>query len=130
MTMATETANLIEALRTRGMPKRWVERKLAVAALGVVAAIEEGSMSPAEGGEELFNVANYRAIKHRRLDAKVREIFEWGMELEDVAELAPESLPLSYAAIRELASGLLRLRPPVRRGGAGSRRAAGGRAAA
>lgn len=112
----TQTApNLIDALASSGKPKRWIERKLALEALGVVAALEEKRMSVEESGDQLFNMDNYIGVKQRRLDKSIREIFEWGMELDSVQSLAPDGLGESYAAIRKFAMRMLAKRKPTRR---------------
>jgi len=66
---------------------------------------------------EFFNLDNYRAVKRRRLAPELAEFFQWGMELEDVADLSPGGLGESYWRMTQLASRVMtrRAQTPRRR---------------
>lgn len=106
--MSRTTPTFVQSLTTQQPSRQWVERKLALQALGVVAALEAGQIDAEKAGSDLFNLDNYDAIRRRRPSAELRELFEWGMELEDVATLTPQGLPESFAAIRRLAGEVLK----------------------
>jgi hypothetical protein len=118
--------NLVELLATAGQPKRWLERKIAEMAQGVVAALRDSSLAVDDAWDELFNLENYLAIRKMGLDRDLKSLFEWGMELSNVARLAPESLPESFDAMAKLARRVMRrsqLQVPARKPRRGVRRA-------
>jgi hypothetical protein len=95
--------NLIEVLLEGGFSKREVERRLAEMALGVVDALREGNLTPEQAYDELFNLDLYQSLINHRFDAEFRDMFECGMQLEDVAEIAPKSLEKNYQKIERMA---------------------------
>ena len=126
MTQAIEQPpkNLVDLLASTDQPKRWVERKLAEMAQGVIASLRDAALSIDEAREELFNLDNYSALRRRRMSRDLKELFEWGMELGNVTRLAPESLPESIDSMTRLARRIIE--QPVRMG---RRRRAVGRGA-
>jgi len=84
-----------------------IEAELVWMARGILAQLADGKMSPADACRAVFNMDNYREIKRHRLDRRVRELWEWGMELEDVADLAPIAIDQSLAKMIELCNDLL-----------------------
>ncbi|HLL90736.1 MAG TPA: DUF3969 family protein [Tepidisphaeraceae bacterium] len=107
MSRAVAAANLIASLAAASPGKRLLERRLGQLALGVLASLREGGMSPDSAARELFNSDNYLELKRRRLDRRLVELFEWGMELPDVSELVPAALADSLDRMDKLAAGLL-----------------------
>lgn len=83
-------------------------RRLAEMGLGVVAALESGQITFAQARADLFNLDTYNEARRRRLGRDVTEFLEWGMELEDVAELAPRGLAQSCRKMRALAERIIR----------------------
>jgi hypothetical protein len=85
---------------------------------GVVAGLRDSTLAVDDAWDELFNLENYLAIRKRGLDRDLKSLFEWGMELSNVARLAPESLPESLDAIAKLARRVMRrtqLQAPARK---------------
>jgi len=93
---------MIGDIARRGMPQAIVERRLAQAGLGVLRALRGSSMTTEDAGRDLFNLATYLAARRRRLDPGLIELLEWGMELDDVERLAPESFGESLRAMEDL----------------------------
>jgi len=107
--------SLVDLLASTDQPKRWVERKLAEIAQGVIASLRDSALSVEQAREELFNLDNYSALRRRRMSRDLKELFEWGMELGNVTRLAPESLPQSIDAMARLARRIIE--QPVRKVG-------------
>jgi hypothetical protein len=103
MSRAVVATNLVDSLAAAGRGKALLERRLAQMAVGIVDAVRAGQMSVDQASEELFNAENYRHLKRRKLSRHTLEMFEWGMELPDVVELAPEGLDESLRRIVALA---------------------------
>ncbi len=97
------STSLVDLLSSADQPRRWVERKLAEIAQGVIASLRNSSLSIEEAETEIFNLNNYMALRRRRMSRELKELFEWGMELEDVVQLVPSSLPQSLDVMSELA---------------------------
>jgi predicted transcriptional regulator len=57
--------------------------------------------------DELFNLENYQELRRRRLGRGLAELFEYGMELENVAEVAPAALIESLDKMESLARGII-----------------------
>src|SRR5688500_8195329 len=100
--MATAALNLTDQLAGASASKKQIERTIAQTGLGVVRALRESTMSIEDAEHDLFNLATYRAMRKRRLSPKLIEFMQWGMELEDVASLAKDSLEDSYQAMERL----------------------------
>ena len=105
--MKSTVENVVESLLACGGTRRETERRLAELAIGVVAALRQASITPEQAYDDLFNLDAYQAIKRNRLDRNLKELFEWGMEIEDVAEIAPQGLERTYKAIEKLAQRVL-----------------------
>ncbi len=101
--MPVDSTTVVDALAGTSAPNREVERKLAELALGIVCALEELQTSVEQAERDLFNLETYNAAKSRRLGPDLIELLEWGMELENVQDLAPEGLSESYEKMKLLA---------------------------
>ena len=97
--------NLIESLAGGG---RALHRHVVEMGLGIIASIRSGHMTFDEARADLFNIDNYDELKRRRAAPALIEFFEVAMELEDVAELAPDALSVSYERLDTLAANVLR----------------------
>jgi hypothetical protein len=106
--MPMKTTNLVESLARSSSSKQSLERRLIQIGLGVISALERSEMSFDDAWQELFNLDNYQEIKRRRLDKRVRDFFQWGMELEDVAAQVPAHIEESYQAMRKIAGNVLK----------------------
>jgi len=105
-------ANLVDAIAEATPAKDEVERHLARIALGIVTALRDPALSRtapavANAVAEFFVARNYEAARRRRLGKDVREMFEWGLELPNVARLAPDGLDESLDAIASHARRVL-----------------------
>ncbi len=106
--MSTQAAaNLVEALTASSPSKSDRERRLAEVGLGIVLAVRESRMALDQACKDLFNLDTYQAGRHQRLSRRLVEFLEWGMELEDVIELAPEGLAESYDRMTALAGQVI-----------------------
>ena len=106
--MKTGEAELVDSLAGASRTKRLLERRLVQLGLGVLAALQKGEMSFGDARHELFNADNYLAVKRQKLSREVVEFFQWGMELEDVADLAPGGLGESYWRMNQIASRVMK----------------------
>ena len=117
--MPSRSLNWFDQLATAGVPKRLVERRIAQTGLGVVRALRGSTMSIDDAEADLFNLDTYRAMRRRRLSPQLIEFMQWGMELADVAEVAPAGLEKSYRRMEALVLGVisatLASRRPTRR---------------
>src|SRR5207253_2577060 len=95
--------NLIASLAASDDSRNALQRRIAELALGVVSALREGQLTIEDSWDELFNLENYRQIRRRNLSKMLSSLFEYGMELENVAEVSPQSLSESYERIENLA---------------------------
>ena len=100
--MATKTVNWIDQVAGSHSPRKLVERRIAQAGLGVIRALRETTMSIEDAEQDFFNLDTYRAMRRRRLSSNLIEFMQWGMELEDVAQLAPGDLDQSYESMENL----------------------------
>ncbi len=101
-------------------PKDWIrslfahsrskkaERTLAEMGLGLVMALQHNAISLEQSQEDFFNLKNYRTLRDQKSNRRLLEFMEWGMELEDVAELAPQGLVESYEKMTSLAWEVIR----------------------
>jgi hypothetical protein len=106
--MKVTEENLVRLLAAASGNKRLLERRLVHLGLGVLCALQKGEMDFDDARRELFNVDNYLAAKQLKLSPQFIEFFQWGMELEDVAGLAPGGLGESYWRMNQLASRMMR----------------------
>lgn len=102
MTERRENRNIVESLRNGSARKRDAERKLAEFGLGVLSALEGHRMTLAEAQRDLFNTDSYRNVRRFRFREELTEFLLWGMELEDVIELAPDGLAESFREMKDL----------------------------
>ena len=105
-----EHESLVDVLMNSGRPKAAVERALAEMAQGIIIGIERSSISVFDAWDELFNIANYRSIRRHRLSPTIGELFTWGMELSNVARVAPEGLTESLDHMSKLAIRIMQSR--------------------
>jgi len=110
--------NLVDALAKASGTKRLLEQRLVQLGLGILAAMQKGEMSFNDARRQFFDTENYLAVKRQRLSFDVAAFFEWGMELEDVADLAPAGLGESYWHMSQLASRVLKQPAAKRRNSA------------
>lgn len=100
--MPVRTSNLIDHLAPLGTSRTQGQRRLAQFGLGILQALRNSTMTIEEASEELFNPDTYRLVRQRRYAPELLEFMEWGMELEDVLELAPDGLSESYDNMEKL----------------------------
>jgi len=107
--MKTQTQCLVESILAGSPSRAFARRRVAEMALGIVEAIRRGRVPVPEAAEGLFTLDNYLAIRRHRLGAALVELFQWGMELEDVVEIVPgpRALDESLRSIVEIAHGVL-----------------------
>ena len=88
--------------------KKEAERRLAQIALSMVQGLQSGEISLRQSQEDLFNLKSYLALRNQHSNRRLLEFMEWGMELDDVAELAPQGLQESYVRMIALAKQVVR----------------------
>ncbi len=93
----------VHSLVANASSKKEAERRLAQMGIGMVSALRDGEMSLEQSQTDFFNLDTFQAVRKHRLNGHLVEFLQWGMELEDVAELAPEGLEESYQGILRLA---------------------------
>ncbi len=76
--------------------------------LGIILALQNREISLEEAHADLFNLKNYITLRKQKINRRLLEFMEWGMELEDVADLAPHGLPESYERMTALARHVIR----------------------
>ena len=113
--MKPADSNLVDSLARASGSKRLLERRLVQMGLGVLSSLQKGEMSFDDARREFFSLDNYEAVKRQRLAPSVAEFFEWGMELEDVADLAPVGLGESYWRMGQIASRVMKQPPECRK---------------
>ncbi len=82
--------------------KKDIERHFAEMALGVLFGLKERRLSVEQAQKDMFNMDAYEAARRQRVDRRLIRFLEWGMELDDVLDVAPESLEESYAEMSHL----------------------------
>jgi hypothetical protein len=91
--------------------KNDTQRHLAQMGRGVLIGLWESRLTVEQAQRDLFNLDVYEAARRQRLDPSLIKFLEWGMELEDVAEIAPDNIEESYREMdRLLVSFLVRAR--------------------
>jgi hypothetical protein len=75
--------------------------------LQAITELQESRMSFEEARVRLFNLENYKALLQYRLPRALVRLFEWAMEFEDAAEIAPGAIADSYKAAAALAHRVL-----------------------
>ena len=99
--------NLLRGVWSPKPRKADIERHLAQKGMGILVALRESGMTIEQAQKDLFNTDVYRAARRLRLNPALIEFLEWGMELEDVAALAPRGLRESYQKMGALLRRLL-----------------------
>jgi hypothetical protein len=107
--MSRTSHNLIALLAASRPGKSALERRIAELALGIVVALRSGELPVERAWDELFSLDNYRIARRKKLSRALLELFEWGLELENVAEISPASLTESYDKMEQLAQQVIRL---------------------
>ena len=95
-------ANIIDEIARRSVSRRFLQRRVAQAGLGILQALRASNMSIEDAENDLFNLDTYQAARRRRLHSDLIEFLEWGMELQDVVRLVPGGLGDSYRSMEEL----------------------------
>jgi len=88
--------------------KKEAERRLAQIGLSMVQGLQTGEISLRQSQVDLFNLKSYLALRNQHSNRPLLELMEWGMELEDVAKLAPHGLQESYERMIALAKQVVR----------------------
>ncbi len=107
MTSPRAEINIIEAIRNSSRDRAAAQRKLAEFGMGVLNALREGRMDIEQAERDLFNMDSCRNAKRFRLNPKFLEFLEYGMQLEDVVELAPEAMEESFTQMQDLIASVL-----------------------
>ena len=98
----------IHSLFVNSASKKEAERRLAQIGLSLVQGLQTKEISLRQSQEDLFNLKSYLALRNQHASRPLLEFMEWGMELEDVAKLAPQGLQESYARMIALAKQVVR----------------------
>ena len=106
--MKTRPKCLVESVLDVSPSRPSARRSLAEMALGIVAAIQH-RMPVEEATRDLFTLDNYLALRRNRLGKDLLDLFEWGMQLEDVVEIVPgpDALDESLRSIVRIAHMVL-----------------------
>ena len=83
-------------------------------ALGVVQALREGRMTVAEAWESGLNFRTFLGLRNKRADRRLLRLWEWAMELPQVAKLGDDALRESLGHMEALAYAVI-ARTPVRK---------------
>lgn len=101
-----------EVLWLRADGKDDAQRLIALAALGMCRALSTGAISPAYACHRLFGPALMARLGQFDAHPSLRHAIHLATELEDVADLIPEKLAESIAAVEaELLKALTELSP-------------------
>ena len=84
----------IHSLFVNSASKKEAERRLAQIGLSLVQGLQTKEISLRQSQEDLFNQKSYLALRNQHASRPLLEFMEWGMELEDVAELVPRGLQI------------------------------------
>jgi hypothetical protein len=107
--MITKTSkDWIRSLFANSSSKKEAERRLAQIGLSMVQGLQTEEISLKQSQEDLFNLKSYLALRNQHSNRRLLEFMEWGMELGDVAELAPQGLQESYGRMMALARQVIR----------------------
>jgi hypothetical protein len=94
--------DLADVIRNPALPKGIAEQVLANAGWGTLLALKHGELALEEAEDRVFNLDVYLAARGRRFDRNLVEFLEWGMQLEDVLEIAPGSIQDDYREMTRL----------------------------
>ena len=107
--MITKTRkDWIRSLFANSSSKKEAERRLAQLGLGTVQALQNAEISLEQSQIDLFNLKNYQTLRNQHSSRRLLEFMQWGMELEDVMELAPHGLQESYGRMIAQANQVIR----------------------
>ena len=106
--MVKNSKDCIRSVFVSSASKKEAERRLAQIGLSLVQGLQTKEISLRQSQEDLFNLKSYLALRNQHVSRPLLEFMEWGMELEDVAELAPRGLQESYARMIVLAKEVVR----------------------
>lgn len=90
--------------------ERDVTTLLATVSLGLIEAVREGCISPAEAADVFFISAFLPFSDSDELEPLLIDALHEGSELEDIAQIAPEGLVRALGTIRRNALSALRRR--------------------
>jgi hypothetical protein len=122
--MRSQTNCLVDSVLASAPTRASAQRQLAAMALGLAEAIQRDDLPVEEASKDLFTLDNYKALRRHRLAPSLVELFQWGLELEDVASLLSGS-----AALEESLRAIVTLaRRVLASAGGGPRRLRGNRA--
>jgi hypothetical protein len=107
MKLVEPNTNLVASLAIACPSKKLLERRLVQMGIGIIASLRAKEMIAAQACREFFNLDNYLEIKRRKLSKDLVELFEWGMELEDVTEISPDGVSDSFDHMAQLASRVM-----------------------
>lgn len=82
--------------------KNDTQRHLAQMGRGILIGLRESRLTVQQAEKDLFNMDVYQAARRQRLDPLLIQFLEWGMELEDVLEVAPDNVEESYGEMDRL----------------------------
>ncbi len=102
--MKTKSQNRLVDILWASNQKKDVERLFAEMAMGVLFGLKEHRLSVEQAEKDMFNMDAYHEARRQRVDRRLIEFLEWGMELEDVVQIAPENIEESYAEMGQLLS--------------------------
>ena len=106
--MVKNSKDWIRSVFVNSASKKEAERRLAQIGLSLVQGLQTKEISLGQSQEDLFNLKSDLDLRNQHASRPLLEFMEWGMELEDVAELAPRGLQESYARMIVLAKEVLR----------------------
>lgn len=110
--MTKAAPNLVDSLAAASPSKPLLERRLVEMGIGILSALQTSQMTFDDARREFFNLDNYQALNRQKLSAALTQFFQWGMELGDVADLAPGGLAESYWRMSRIASRLMKQPAP------------------
>jgi hypothetical protein len=104
---------LVESVLAGRLGRPAVRRVIAVMAMGIANGIEQERLSVEEATEDFFTLDNYLALRRNRLGKDLLDLFDWGMQLEDVVALVPgaDALKESLGSIVDIAHKVLAEQP-------------------
>ena len=91
--------------------KHETERIISLMLLGLLTAMEKGTLSIEEAEGYLFNPYSFEHLEQLGLDDRVVDIVKLGCELEDVESLIPDKLQSTIQDLKERALSTLESLP-------------------
>jgi hypothetical protein len=107
--MKSKSDSLVESLVACSPDRASARRQVAEMALGIATAVQEGGLTVEQACNDLFTLDNYLSLRRNRLGKDLLEIFDWGMQLQDVLALVQRAgaLDESLRSIVSIARGVL-----------------------